>query len=123
MQNLWLKIKIWTKITVFTALFIYVILFLANNANKNLTVWYWINEEYPTTVVRLILITLLAGVAGTLLVGTVTRTLRQIRELRTRSHMAQMQQDVAHLKSRAGMLQTKPLPGEQQTIAPPPSQI
>jgi uncharacterized integral membrane protein len=123
MQNLWLKIKIWTKITVFTILFIYVILFLANNANKNLTVWYWISDEYPTTVVRLIVITLLAGVAGTLLVGTVTRTIRQIRELRNRARMSQMQQDVDHLKSRANMLQTKPIPSNQQTIAPPPPQL
>lgn len=121
MQTIWLKFKIWTKIIIFTLLFVYIVLFLYNNANKEARLWFWFGPEYETTVVRLILMTLLAGVIGTVLVRTVLRTLRQIRELRTRSRVAQMEQDVAHLKSRAGMLQTKPIPGEQQTIAPPPS--
>jgi uncharacterized integral membrane protein len=119
MQNLWLKIKVWTKVTIFTVFFIYIIFFLANNANKNLTVWYWFNDEYPTTVVRLIVITLLAGVAGTLLVGTVTRTIRQLRQLRSSAQISQMQQDVADMKARAARLQTKPDP-QQPTIVPPP---
>jgi uncharacterized integral membrane protein len=123
MQNVWLKIKVWTKITIYSLLVLYIICFTLLNANKPVKIWFWYDQEPETTVVRVILVTLLAGVAGTLLTGTVVRTIRQIRQLKSRSRTEQIERDVAQLKSRAGMLQTKPLPGDQPTIAPPPPQL
>jgi len=125
MQNVWLKFKVWTKITIYSLLVLYIICFTLLNANKPVKIWFWYNQEPETTVVRVILVTLLAGVAGTLLTGTVVRTIRQIRQLKSRTKTDQIERDVAHLKSRAGMLQTKPLPREQasQPTVPPPSQL
>jgi uncharacterized integral membrane protein len=109
MQNLWLKIKIWTKITVFTLVMLFLLIFVFNNSNKGVSIWVWFDEEeVHTTVLKLIVCMLLAGVLGTLLVRMAFGTLKQIRELRKRKATAQMQKDVAELKSKASMLQTRP---------------
>jgi len=123
MQVLWLKIKVWTKIIIFSLLLLYIAFFIFFNADKEVSIWYWFGHEPKTTVLWLGVITLLAGIIGTMLVRTGAKTVRQLRDLRSRGQMAQMKQDVEHLKSRAGMLQTKPLPTDQAsapTIAPPP---
>ncbi|HEY1921161.1 MAG TPA: hypothetical protein VGG44_00230 [Tepidisphaeraceae bacterium] len=109
MQNLWLKIKIWTKIAVFSLVMIFLLIFVFENSNKPASIWVWFNEEeVQTTVLKLIVSMLLAGVLGTLLVRMAFGTLRQIRDLRHRSATAQMHSDVAELKAKAAMLQTKP---------------
>ena len=102
MQNVWLKFKVWTKITIYSLLLLYIICFTLLNANKPVKIWFWYNNEPETTVVRVILVTLLAGVAGTLLTGTVVRTIRQLRQLQTRGKTAQIERDVAHLKIPGG---------------------
>ena len=85
MQNLWLKIKIWTKITVFTLVMLFLLIFVFNNSNKGVSIWVWFDEEeVHTTVLKLIVCMLLAGVLGTLLVRMAFGTLKQIRELRKR---------------------------------------
>jgi uncharacterized integral membrane protein len=112
MQNVWLKIKIWTKITVFSLAMIFLLIFVYNNSNKDVHIWVWFDEEeVHTTVLKLIVVMLLAGVLGTLLVRMAFGTLRQIRDLRHRSATNQIHKDVAELKAKAAMLQTKP-PGE-----------
>jgi len=109
MGNVWLKIKIWTKIIVFSLVAIYVGIFIFNNANKELTIWVWFTrEEVHTTALELILSVLLAGVVGTLLVRMAFRAIKQIRELKKRKASAQLHKDVAEMKAKAAMLQTKP---------------
>ncbi len=108
MENLWIKIKSWTKIVIFSVLVIYLLIFAFRNANKDVTIWWWFGKEIPTSALELIAAMLLAGVLGTLVVRMAFRAMRQIRELRSRSATAKMQKDVAEMKAKAAMLQTKP---------------
>ncbi|HEX4056309.1 MAG TPA: hypothetical protein VHX86_18770 [Tepidisphaeraceae bacterium] len=108
MQNLWLKIKIWTKITIFSVLVIYLLIFVFQNANKELVIWWWFGKNLNTSALELIPAMLLAGVLGTLVVRMAFRAVKQIRDLRRRSADAQLHKDMAEIKAKAAMLQTKP---------------
>ncbi|MDP9175004.1 MAG: hypothetical protein M3O30_14250 [Planctomycetota bacterium] len=119
MGNLWLKIKIWSKIGSLSLLVIYLLIFIFENANKPISVWIWFGHEPSSTVLRLILSMLLAGIVGTVLVRTAFTTIRQVRDLQHRTRSAQMAKDVADLRTKAAMLQTK-APG---SAAPPNSNL
>jgi uncharacterized integral membrane protein len=109
MQNLWLKIKVWTKISLFTIVALYLIIFIYNNADQPVTIWYMFGkDEIRTTALKVIPLTFLAGIIGTLIFRMAFRSVRQIRELRSRNAAAKMSQDVEDLKTKAAMLQTKP---------------
>jgi uncharacterized integral membrane protein len=109
MGNLWLKIKVWTKITIFSVVLIYLAIFILENADKPVTMWIWFNQELSTTLLRLVPSLLVAGVVGTLLTRTVLKTVRQWRELQAKTRAAQLEKDIASIKARAAMLQTKPV--------------
>jgi hypothetical protein len=83
-------------------------LFLFNNANKPVIIWVWFGRELDTTIVPVILFTLVAGIIGTLSVGTALKTIRQIRELHQRTRVAQQEKEMADLRAKAAKLQTKP---------------
>lgn len=104
---MWLKIKIWTKGLIVGALVLYALLFILNNSGQSVKFWYWFRHEYETSMLVLIVLTFLAGVIGTLLVRTTISTVRQVRESRTRSRTARLEREVAEMKSKASMLQTK----------------
>jgi uncharacterized integral membrane protein len=108
MSNLWLKIKVWTKISIFALVLIYVIIFICEN-NTDVKIWVWVGKEVQTNLLELIPVLLLAGVIGTLLVKMAISTVRQIREIKDRSVDEQAHKDLAELKAKAGMLQTKPV--------------
>lgn len=109
MKDLWLKIKVWTKIIIITVFVAYLLIFVIQNANKLVWIWYWFGQpQAETTALKLIVYMFLAGVLGTLLARMLFRTIKQINELRGRSASAQMQRDVADMKAKAAMLQTKP---------------
>jgi len=106
MTNLWLKIKIGTKITVFAILSLAVLIFLIQNVNKPVNVWLW--NDIDTTLLRVLFVTMLVSVVFTILVGTTFRTIRQIRELRARSRASKLEKEVADMRAKAAMLQTRP---------------
>ena len=114
METLWLKIKSWTKIVIFSLLVIYLLLFTYNNYGQELKIWWWFGEEIKTTVLELTAALLLIGVLGTLVVRMAFRAVKQIRELRARSAAAKMQRDVAEIKAKADMMQTRPVPGKSE---------
>jgi uncharacterized integral membrane protein len=107
MGNLWLKIKVWTKGIIFGALLIYSLLFILNNSGQAVKFWYWFRREYETSMLVLILVTFLAGVACAILVRTTLKTIRQIRDLRERSRIDRLEREHADMKAKAAMLQTK----------------
>jgi lysylphosphatidylglycerol synthetase-like protein (DUF2156 family) len=110
MENLWLKIKIWTKIAIFSIVVIYLGIFIYNNSNQPLTIWIWFGKEFRTSALEMIPAMLLAGVFGTLVVRMAFRAVKQIRELKQRNATAKLQQDMADIRTKAAMLQTKPMP-------------
>jgi len=106
MANLWLKIKVGTKIAIFAILTIATLVFIVQNVNKSVTIWFW--NEYPTTLLKVLFFTVLVSVIFTLLLTTTFRTIRQIREIRSRSRSQRLEEEIRDMKSKASMLQTKP---------------
>jgi uncharacterized integral membrane protein len=109
MGNLWLKIKIWTKVIAFALLTLAVLIFLIQNVNKSVTLWLW--NDIETTLLKVVFFTALISVLFTVLLGTTFRTVRQIRELRSRNRSDKLEREVADMRAKAAMLQTKPVGG------------
>ena len=108
MGNLWLKIKIWTKGLLFGAVALYTLLFLYNNSGREpVKFWYWFSREPQQPPLVLVFVSFLAGVVVTLLLSTTFKTLRQIRELRSKGRLERLEREHAEMKAKAAMLQTK----------------
>ena len=123
MNGLWLKIKIWTKAILFGMIALYVLVFFYKNAGKDVILWYFFGREYPISVLLLVVLTFVIGVIGTLLVRTTLKTVRQIRDMRVRERAVRLEREVADMKAKAAMLQTKSsVPGTVPTSPPPPSE-
>ncbi|HEY8747394.1 MAG TPA: hypothetical protein VIM11_05435 [Tepidisphaeraceae bacterium] len=110
MANLWLKFRIWTKVAVIAALVIYVILFTYNNAQPKVELWYWFGHKPQTNLLLLALCSFLAGVVGTVLARTTLRTVRQVQDLQDRARSQRMDREMADIRTKAAMLQTKTMP-------------
>lgn len=122
MGNLWLKIKIWTKIAVVAAVFIYVIVFVYVNATeKPVRFWYWYHRRPETNPLLLVLVSFLAGVIASSLARMTLRTIRQVRDMRSRGRMQRLDREMADMRVKAAMLQTKP-PAGPEPAPPPPSE-
>src|SRR5262245_56247326 len=112
MGNLWLKIKIWTKVTIASLLGLYILIFSLKNGGRQAKFWYWFNRDYDTSLLSLVFFAFLIGGLVTILATTTVRTVRQIKELRARSRSQRLEAEVADMKAKAAMLQTRPLSGE-----------
>ncbi|MGD0139202.1 MAG: hypothetical protein ABSD28_10015 [Tepidisphaeraceae bacterium] len=119
MENLWLKIKIWTKITIFLAVVAYLLMFTYNNWDEELTIWVFFGHTFHhVSALAAMLIVLLGGVLGTFLVRMAYHAVRQIRELKQKNATAKMHKDVADIKAKAAMLQTKPQTQSDTSASP-----
>ena len=116
MGNLWLKIKIWTKVVIFAFLAFYILVFVVKNGDRQSKFWYWFGRDYDVPLLFLVLFAFLSGALVTILLSTTFRTIRQIKELRSRSRADRLEREVADMKAKAAMLQTKPA----QPAAQPP---
>jgi len=123
MQNLWLKIKVWTKITVAAVIVIYLLIFVLKNGGRKAEFWFWFNHEYEGSLLSLVFFAFLIGGLVAILATTTLRTIRQIRELRARNRSDRLVAEVAEMKAKAAMLQTRPGSGAQDAdpgVIPPP---
>ncbi len=107
MGNFWLKIKIWTKVVLFALVVLYVLMFFYKNYDKQVAIWFFVGSESPISVLLLVFLTFVIGVVGTLLVRTTLKTVRQIREVRVRERAVRLEREVADMKAKASMLQTR----------------
>lgn len=105
MGDLWIKIKFWIKTTLISVLVVYTGLFIYNNSgvSRQVTFWWWINQEPQTSVFVLAFISFLAGIFSTLLVRTTFTTLKQFRLMKA----AKAQRELAEMQSKAAKLQTR----------------
>ena len=115
MGNFWLKIKVWTKITVAGLITLYLLIFVLKNDGQKVTFWYWINRQYEGSLLSLVFFAFLIGGLVAILATTTVRTLRQIREIRARSRSHRLEEEVASMKAKAAMLQTRPAGLAQNT--------
>jgi len=105
---MWLKIKVWTKVVIGAALALYTLLFVYNNTGSEIKFWWWFGRSQPASVFTLALGAFFLGVIVTVMLMTTFRTMRQVRELRERSRAQRIERELADMKSKAAMLQTRP---------------
>ena len=123
MSNFWLKIRIWTKTVLYVALLLYALLFFFNNT-ADVTIWYWFGKSFTGATWWVMLFVFAGGAIAAMLIRTIFKTIHQIRELKNRNQTTKMQRELAEMKSKAAMLQTKPSapPGTMVIDSPlPPS--
>ncbi len=108
MGNLWLKVKIWTKVLLVLLALAYVITFAVSNSESQATFWYFVRTPPITTsVLKLVLIAFVSGVAVAVLARTTFRTVSQIRELKARQLTERREKELEEIKAKAGMLRPK----------------
>lgn len=109
MGNMWLKIKIWTKGILVGLLVLYVLAFMLKNTGQPaVKLWFWFNTQLTISPLLLVVTTFLIGIVFTILARTTFTTIRQVRELRQRSRTDKLEREVADMKTKAAMLQTRP---------------
>ena len=108
MNEIWLSIKSWTQRLLLAALVIYAGVFVYNNRIE-VNFWYWYHHSRSTSVFVLTAGAFAAGMIFMVLLSTAFKTLRQIRDLRARSRNEKMERELADMKARAAMLQTRPV--------------
>ena len=108
MGNLWLKIKVWTKISIAAIVALYVLIFVLQNNGEKAKFWFWFGHQYEGSLLSLVFFAFLIGGLVAILATTTVRTIRQIREIRARSRSQRLEDEVASMKAKAAMLQTRP---------------
>jgi uncharacterized integral membrane protein len=109
MNELWLSIKVWTQRILLAAVAIYAFIFVIQNNKDPVDFWFWFKHDpAKTTVFILTAIAFVAGMVVMLLLSTALRTVKQVKELRSRSRQEKMERELADMKAKAAMLQTKP---------------
>ena len=104
---MWLKIKIWTKVALFAFVAVYLLIFFLKNNDREVQFWYWYNRAPQTPVLLLAGLSFLAGVLIAILVRMMFKTVHQVREMRNRARTERLEREVADMKAKAAMLQTK----------------
>jgi uncharacterized integral membrane protein len=107
MNDTWLKIKFWTKLTITALVTLYIAVFIAKNSERKTQFWYWYNRDYEVPILVLVAVSFLVGVLAVILIRTTFRTMRQFRDLRARSRTEKLEREIADMKVKAAMLQTR----------------
>jgi uncharacterized integral membrane protein len=108
-MNLWLRIKVWMKVTLFSILLVYILIFVVQNSGKTIDFWYWFGSTLHSSLLLFTLITFVAGAVVALLIRTIFKTIKQMREV----EILAAERELADLKAKASMLQTRPVAPEQ----------
>jgi uncharacterized integral membrane protein len=108
MSDLWLKIKAWSKGIFAGALLLYLIFFFVQNSGQDVVFWYWFKHAPVKSLLFIEFAAFFAGVVVTLLAMTTLRTVKQIRDVRTGRRTDKLEREMADMKAKAAMLQTRP---------------
>jgi len=122
MGNLWLKIKVWTKVTIAALVAIYLLIFILKNGGERASFWWWFGRTYDGPLLYLVLFTFIIGAVISLLGLMMFRTVRQVKEIRSRGRSERLERDLADMKAKAAMLQTRPPMVGQEPLPPAPPQ-
>lgn len=109
---MWEKFKLYTKMTVFGAMALYVLAFIFMNRERAVDgelklIFTTFNRP---SILLVLPITAVLSIIAWWLVRTIFKTVRQFRTLRERSRTAKLEKEVADMKAKAGMLQTREIP-------------
>ena len=109
MGTFWEKLKFWTKAIVFGVAVLY--LFIVTALNWNLVIDGDLNLIFSKFqkphVLTVLLVTGVLSIFGWWLLRTIFKTLRQWQHLQDRSRTARLEKEMAEMKAKAGMLQTR----------------
>jgi hypothetical protein len=106
MNDLWLTIKAWFKGIIFVAVLAYAAAFILENNGETVGFWWW--HKTQTSVFILASGAFIAGIVFTIIFRTTWKTWRQISEIRGRSRTGKLEREMADMKAKAAMLQTRP---------------
>ena len=129
MNDLWLTIKAWFKGIVFVSILLYAVIFIYKNNGETVHFWWW-SQPTETSVFLLSSSAFIAGIVFTIIFRTTWKTWRQISEIRGRSRTGKLEREMADMKAKAAMLQTRPpaaaaanstLQSEKPSSAKPPA--
>jgi len=110
MNNLWLKIKLWTKIAICAFVAIYLLVFIIKNNGEDVTFWYWYKRQVQASILLLVAVAFLTGVLVAILTRMMFRTAKQISAMRNSARTEKLEREVADMKVKAAMLQTRASP-------------
>jgi len=110
MNNLWLKIKLWTKIAICAFVAIYLLVFVVKNNGYKVDFWFWYNRQVNETVLLLVSAAFLTGILVAVLVRMMFHTARQVSVMRNTARTEKLEREVADMKTKAAMLQTRAAP-------------
>jgi len=117
----WEKLKFWTKAIVFGVAALYLLIVVTLNwelkieGDLNL-----IFTKYQRPhVLTVLLVTGVLSICGWWLLRTVFKTLRQWRSLQDRSRTAKLEKEMAEMRAKAQMLQTRESPASTTPSTPP----
>jgi len=113
---MWEKLKFYTRVTLFSALALYLLVVVTLNwglvVDGKLRLVF--TEFDKPRILMVLLVTALLSIFAWWLIRTIFKTLHQFSALRERSRTAKLEKEVADMKAKAGMLQTR----ETTTAAP-----
>lgn len=117
MNDTWNNFKFWAKITFFGVLGLVIIIVLSRNWDTVVphVDLLFVNYTNP----RLLVVLFFTGVLsifGWWLFWTGFKTFRQVRDARVRSRTDRLEREMADVKAKAAMLQTKPASGDGVTM-------
>ncbi len=107
MNNLWLKVKLWTKIAICAFVAIYLLVFIIKNNGEDVTFWYWYKRQVQASILLLVAVAFLTGVLVAILTRMMFRTAKQISAMRNNARTEKLEREVADMKVKAAMLQTR----------------
>jgi uncharacterized integral membrane protein len=108
MPGMWLKIRVWTKLGLLGLVLLYALLFVFNNTGQTVTLWLFFGQQFQSSLLLAVVLSFLAGALLTMLVRTAVSTTRQIRQMKLRNEQERKDRELAELKAKAAMLQTRP---------------
>ena len=110
MNNVWLKIKLWTKIVICAFVAVYLLVFIVKNNGYKVDFWFWYNRQVNESVLLLVSAAFLTGVLATILTRMMFHTARQFSVMRNTARTEKLEREVADMKLKAAMLQTRASP-------------
>jgi hypothetical protein len=109
---MWEKLKFYTRVILFSALALYLLVVVTLNWSISVQGHLrlvFTDFENPR-ILMVMLVTGVLSIVAWALVRTIFKTIRQFRTLRERSRTAKLEKEVADMRAKAGMLQTREIP-------------
>ena len=109
MKSTWLKIKLWTRFGLIGVVTLYLIAFVLVNRNARIdpALDFVFTKHTDPNALLVMLLTGVFSVFGWWLFRAVFKTLRQLNDVRRRTHLEKIEREHAEMVAKAAKLQTR----------------